>query len=377
MYGTMACVTDPDQLENQAAPPQLSRRQRWASVLGNLAPRTITLLAGAGATLIAGAVMLTLPVPYILEVPGPTVDTLGEQDGKELIQVDQEPTHKITGELRLTTVGAYGSEPGTLTVFQMVKGYFDPDDALIPYDLVYPRQSTSQEREAQSAAQMSSSQDAATVAALEYLGLKVNVQIEEAQTDSARDAFQAGDRITGIDGHPVSGYQELKTELERVKPGTQLQVAIERKQTPQTVEVETVENPAGEGSLLGVTVQFDFPVEVKFGVEDIGGPSAGSMFALGIIDKLGDTDLADGRIVAGTGTVDVDGTIGSIGGIRQKMIGARRDGATVFLAPAGNCAEVKGHEPSGMEVIKVENLADAVTALADLRSGAKNLPRCS
>jgi PDZ domain-containing protein len=348
-------------------PPRVKRR---------LAPRTVSLVAGFAAAVVAGAVLFSLPVPYILETPGPTFDTLGSVDGEELIQVGQEPSHEVTGQLRLTTVGAYGSDPGSLGLIRLVKGYFSADDAVVPYDLIYPRDSTAEERESQSAAEMTSSQDAASAAALEYLGMRVGVEIDQPQSDSAKSVFKTGDELSSINGDPVDGFASLKRLLDGVEPGAEVEVGVSRDGKPVTVTLETSRASDGR-TLLGVTVTFKLPVEIEFGVEDIGGPSAGSMFALGIIDKLGPVDLAAGRVIAGTGTVDADGSIGAIGGIRQKMIGAKRDGAEVFLAPAANCSEVVGHEPSGLEVVKVASLDDAVDALAALRSGdGAGLPRC-
>jgi PDZ domain-containing protein len=341
-----------------------------------LAPRTISLVAGLVATAVSGAVLFGLPVPYVLETPGPTFDVLGSQDGQEMIQVDRQPSHQVTGELRLTTVGANGSDPGSLSLFQLVEGYFDGDDALVPYDLIYPRESSSAEREAISAAEMTSSQDSATAAALEYLGLSVGVQIAEPQSDAAKQVLEPGDELTSIDGQPVEGFASLKALVDQVGAGEEVEVGLIRQGAARTVRLRTVQGQDGR-ALLGVTVEFSFPVEVEFGVEDIGGPSAGAMFALGIIDKLGPDDLADGRVIAGTGTVDADGSIGAIGGIRQKMIGARRDGAEVFLAPEANCDEVARHEPAGLRVVAVASLDDAVRALAALRSGEDaDLPGC-
>ncbi|MDR2373490.1 MAG: PDZ domain-containing protein [Bifidobacteriaceae bacterium] len=342
-----------------------------------LSPRTISLLAGFAATVTTGAILFALPVPYILETPGPTVDTLGSQDGVELIQIEGQPSHEVTGELRLTTVGAFGSDPGDLSVFQLVEGYLDPDDALVPYDLIYPRDSTSSEREAQSAAEMVTSQDSATAAALEYLGIRVSMLVQERQSGPAEAAFEPDDELMSIDGQPVIGFAALKRSLAEIAAGTEIAVGIIRDGEEITVDLVTSADQDGN-ALLGVTLRFEFPVTIGFGVEDIGGPSAGSMFALGIIDKLGPVDLAAGRVIAGTGTVNAEGEIGAIGGIRQKMIGAKRDGAEIFLAPAANCAEAAGNEPDGLRVVKVETVDDAVRALDALRAGDDaSVPSCS
>jgi PDZ domain-containing protein len=321
--------------------------------------------------------MTLMPVPYVLETPGPTLDTLGQADGVELIQIEQSSSHEITGQLRLTTVGAYGLEPGSLTVFELVKGYFDSSDGLLPYDLLYPDHPSNEEREAESAEQMNSSQELATAAALGYLGMDVGVLVDETLTDSAKAVLRSGDLILRVDGQDAADYSRLRALMETVAPGSEIELEIERAGVTVSVRLTTAEAESGAGSLLGIAVDFDFPVEVKFGIEEIGGPSAGSMFALGIIDKLGPIDLAGGHVIAGTGTVAPSGEIGPIGGIEQKMIAAKRDGAEFFLAPAANCAELLGHEPAGLRVIKVSSLSEATAALSGVRSGAlDDLPRC-
>ncbi|MDR2347146.1 MAG: PDZ domain-containing protein [Bifidobacteriaceae bacterium] len=361
---------------NPADPPE-APADRPARRRLSLAPRTVTLLVASGAALAAAAAMFSLPVPYVLETPGPTADTLGQQDGQDLIQVDQAPSHEITGQLLLTTVGAYGSEPGSLSLVQLVKGYFKADEALLPYDLLYPRDSTEEERQEQSAEQMRSSQDTALAAALSHLGLDVAVVVDSALTEAAQAALREGDRLVAIDGQATPDFAALEQALAQVKPGDAVEVRVARAGREETVEVVTAGDPDSGQAMLGITVAFDYPVEVTFAVEDIGGPSAGSMLALGIIDKLGPDDLAGGRVIAGTGTVDPAGAIGAIGGVRQKMIGARRDGAEIFLAPEANCDEVRGNVPPGLRVVKVASLDDAVAALAALRSSpSPDLPTC-
>jgi PDZ domain-containing protein len=118
-----------------------------------------------------------------------------------------------------------------------------------------------------------------------------------------------------------------------------------------------------------VTGSYEFPIEVDIALENVGGPSAGLMFALGIVDKLTEEDITGGQVIAGTGTITADGVVGSIGGIRHKMFGALDDGATIFFAPIGNCGAVMGHIPDGLQVYPVATLDDAVDALRILRSG--------
>ncbi|MNW62441.1 Lon protease 1 [compost metagenome] len=117
---------------------------------------------------------------------------------------------------------------------------------------------------------------------------------------------------------------------------------------------------------------------MKIQIDDIGGPSAGTMFALGIIDQLTPEDEADGNVIAGTGTMSVEGNVGPIGGIQQKLYGAERDGATWFLAPESNCDEVVGNVPEGLNVVKIATLEDARDAMVAIGAGeGASLPTCT
>jgi len=120
---------------------------------------------------------------------------------------------------------------------------------------------------------------------------------------------------------------------------------------------------------------FVFPFTVTISIGNIGGPSAGLMFALGIIDKITPDNLTGGRFIAGTGEIEANGTVDPIGGIQQKMVGARAAGATIFLTPAANCPDAAGAVPAGMRLIKVGSLAGAVDALEALKAG-KPVPSC-
>ena len=113
-------------------------------------------------------------------------------------------------------------------------------------------------------------------------------------------------------------------------------------------------------------------------VDDIGGPSAGMMYALGLVDMLTPEDESGKQTVAGTGTIDDEGKVGAIGGIDLKMRGARRDGAAWFLAPADNCAQVVGKVPAGLRDVRVSSLDDAYAALVKIGNGqADSLPHCT
>jgi PDZ domain-containing protein len=126
---------------------------------------------------------------------------------------------------------------------------------------------------------------------------------------------------------------------------------------------------------VNVVESFKFPFQVKINIGNVGGPSAGMMFALAIIDKLTPSNLTGGKFIAGTGEIEVDGAVDPIGGIQQKMAAARAAGATVFLAPADNCSDTAGSVPAGLRVVKVSTLRGAIGALKAVKAG-KPVPSC-
>jgi len=124
----------------------------------------------------------------------------------------------------------------------------------------------------------------------------------------------------------------------------------------------------------------DEGIEVDLELEDVGGPSAGLLFSLGIIDKLDGNgsggDLTGGRTIAGTGTITPDGKVGPVGGVALKTQSAKRDGATVFLVPKAECSDAKSELPKGLRLIPVTTLKGAVQSLVALQSGKGSVPSC-
>lgn len=156
-------------------------------------------------------------------------------------------------------------------------------------------------------------------------------------------------------------------------------MTVDRGGEPTDLEIRTGDDGQG-GSVLGVylNAEFDYPIDVQIEIDNVGGPSAGTMFALGIIDLLTPEPMAGGHVVAGTGMITPDGQVGPIGGVRLKMLGALRDGAEYFLAPASNCDEVVGHVPAGLQVIRMATLAEAQEAVQAIAEGtAADLPSCA
>ncbi|MGW4565584.1 S16 family serine protease [Streptomyces sp. NPDC004561] len=243
--------------------------------------------------LIATAVLA--PLPFSVAQPGMTANVLGANKGTQVIAVSGAPVRSTGGQLRMVTIEATG--PDTRVSLGDVAGnWFRTDRAVMPRDAVYPSGNSVKEIEQHNAAQMQQSQDAATKAALKYLGLSPD------------------------------------------------------------------------------------KVKVTLKLADVGGPSAGLLFTLGIIDKLhGDGsggDLTGGRNIAGTGTIDAAGHVGAVGGVALKTQAARRDGATVFLVPKAECADARAELPKGLRLVPVTTLNGAVDSLVALEKGKGSVPSC-
>ncbi|AKN68601.1 hypothetical protein QR97_01130 [Streptomyces sp. PBH53] len=256
-------------------------------------PQALAVCALPVVALLATAVFA--PLPFSVAQPGPTANVLGENKGTPVITVSGAQTRKTSGQLRMTTIVATGPD-ARISLGDVLGNWFRTDRAVMPREAVYPSGDTVKEIEKHNLAQMRQSQDAATQAALTYLGLK---------------------------------------------PGQ---------------------------------------VEVDLKLADVGGPSAGLLFTLGIIDKLDGNgsggDLTGGRTIAGTGTIDAAGKVGAVGGVALKTQAARRDGATVFLVPKAECADAKAELPKGLRLVPVTTLKGAVDSLVALEKGKGTVPSC-
>ncbi|WP_309127986.1 PDZ domain-containing protein [Microbacterium sp.] len=342
-------------------------QRRNSRVVSGIIALSISLVALMGLTFI--------PTPYVIQQPGPVYDTLGNAlsaDGAEvpLIEVDGAQVFPTGGTLDLTTVQVVGNRQHPPTWFQLMMAWLDRTRAVVPIDTVFPEGVTSDERDQQNAALMVDSQHEATAAALTELGYDVGatVQVVEALEGSPADgALDAGDTILAIDGTAVDSATRLRDAIQEAE-GDEVELTVVRGGETTTVSLtpEETEDAACETVwLIGITLttDYDFPIDVKLQLDNVGGPSAGMMFALGIIDTLTPGELNGGEKVAGTGTIDAAGVVGPIGGIRQKLYGAKDAGAEYFLAPADNCDEVVGHIPEGLQVFRTETLEDSLEIL--------------
>ncbi|MGW6006883.1 YlbL family protein [Oerskovia enterophila] len=343
--------------------------------------RSLTLGISLLATTLLVAGLAVMPAPYVVRSPGPTQDTLGEQNDRELIQIEGAETFDSTGELLLTTVSVAGGPGYPANLFQVIEGWAQRSRSVRPVEETFPRNVTQEQTAEESQAEMLSSQETATVAALTELGYEVpaTLTIQGAAKDTgAAGVVEEGDVITSANGKDVVTYQDLIDELATVTPGEDVVLGVDR--GGEAVDLTITTQEADSKAILGVFIDPDFelPIDVKIQIDDIGGPSAGTMFALGIIDQLTPEDEANGNVIAGTGTMSVEGNVGPIGGIQQKLYGAKRDGATWFLAPESNCDEVVGNVPEGLNVVKVATLEDARDAMVAIGEGeGASLPMCT
>jgi Lon-like protease len=346
--------------------------------------RAVTLLTAAGLVVILGILAAVLPVPYVVLVPGPVTDTLGNVGTVPVISVKGAQTYGGDGHLYLTTVGVI---PGTCdknpTLEVALRAWFGKHQAVQPKQVICPPGQTSRAVSEQNADEMTQSQQDAITAALLYLHYKPkDEQIAIGDMSSnvpAAAVLRTGDVIIAIDGTNVGTLDQLHSLISARPAGSELTVTIERHGRRIDAKARTYSDSGR--TLLGFTpdLHATFPdVDVKIGIDpnSVGGPSAGLAFTLGIIDKLTPGSLTGGRTVAATGTIDAFGTVGPIGGIQQKIAGATGNGATVFLAPASECAEARAVAPKSLVLVKVDTLTTAVKALQSIAAGRTDFPTC-
>ncbi|MGP3927914.1 YlbL family protein [Streptomyces sp. 8N616] len=358
--------------------------------------RTATLLAS---TLILIALLcagVLIPVPYSEMSPGPTVNTLGDHGGEPVLHISGRKTYPAKGHLNMTTVRVTGADY-RMNLVEAVAGWLSHDDAVVPHSTLYPDGQTAEQANQENAEEFSQSQESAKVAAMKVLDIPVSARVVVASVvkDSpAQGTLHAGDVIKAVDGKPVAKPGDVAKLVTQHKPGQQVSFTIvpakaaaaaEKAGKPEpgtreTVSITTRKAPDDDRAIVGIQAGTDhtFPFEIDIKLADVGGPSAGMMFTLGIVDKLTPGDLTGDNFVAGTGTIDDEGKVGPIGGIQMKTVGARDKGARYFLTPEDNCATAAKDKPSGLTLVKVGTIDDAVKALEQIRAGdTADVKRCT
>ncbi|MDY6998651.1 MAG: PDZ domain-containing protein [Actinomycetota bacterium] len=337
--------------------------------------RISTLTVALVPIVIFGVLLWLVTVPYVALGPGPTFNTLGEVEGKEVVDIEGTEVHPTSGHLNMTTV----SQRDQLSLVQALVFWASGRDQLVPRDLVYPPDRTREEVEEANTRDFRESEDSAEYAALHYLKYPMAITVESIDEDGpSKGKLQAGDAIDAVNNTPVADLEEFQALMKQTRPGDTIVVDYRRKNAPAGItEITLDEHPEGEQGFMGVNV-LDAPwapFTVDFNLANIGGPSAGLMFSLAVVDKLTTGDLNGSKFVAGTGTISGDGVVGSIGGITHKIVAAEDAGATVFLVPAENCDEARTADTDGIELLKVETLEQAIDSMRVLSAGGEP-PRC-
>ncbi len=327
--------------------------------------------------------LVFLPTPYVIERPGPVFDVLGQSGGQQVITIDGTTSYPTSGKLDVLTVSVAGNRENSPSWAELGMAWLDPSQAIVPIDVMYPPSVSTAQVEAESTAMMEESQQDAVAAALTNLGYKVpwHVYVSEVSKGGASSGkLIAADFVIKINNIAIKDIDQMRTVINQEAVKGPLQVELLRNGAKVIQPITAVKDKDGKyrlGILAGY--KYDFPVKIKLQLGNVGGPSGGMMFALGIIDRLTPGQLTGGKHIAGTGTIDPAGNVGPIGGIRHKLYGAARAGATIFLAPDSNCDEVVGHVPSGLTVVKVTTLAEAKTDLEKIATGTNpaTLPTCT
>lgn len=323
---------------------------------------------------------VVIKVPYAVEYPGGMTDTLGSADG-QIVAVKGAKTYPTEGSLYFTTVSVLGGPERHVSMWEWLAGHLDEDADVIPEERVYGTQTSDEEVRRINEADMQGSQKNAIAAGIRSTGTDVaqQVVVAEIATDLPADGvLELHDEVLAVDGDPVERVADVTAAISSRKPGDAVTLRVERKGSERELELRTTDLGGGRAGVgIALEPMYDYPFEVRIDAGPVGGPSAGMMFALAVHDVLTPGALTGGKKIAGTGTIDDSGRVGIIGGIDQKMTGARDGGAEYFLAPAANCPDTVGKVPDGLRVVKVADLDEAVSAVEDIAAGqAERLPTC-
>ena len=331
------------------------------------------------------AVCSVLPAPYVIESPGPVFNALGQapgSGGSDVVQISGARTYPASGRLDVLTVSVLGTPDQQPGWGDVVSAWLRPHSAVTPMEAVYTPGTTTKQTNTANDELMTQSQLDAVAAALRQLGHTVpsTARITGFSADShARGVLRRGDVIAGVDGRAATSNEQLRARARaHGRAGNPVSRVVERASARRTVQVRPMRIGGTWAVGLLLSWSYDFPVQVTIHLADVGGPSAGLTFALATIDRLTPASLTGGQNIAATGTMTSSGTVGAIGGVRQKMVAARDSGADWFLAPEANCDEVQGNIPSGLEVVAVKSLGQAVDDLRTIAASksAEGLPTC-
>ncbi|GAB3586451.1 YlbL family protein [Calidifontibacter terrae] len=345
--------------------------------------RNIVLLAITATLVVLIAALNFIHVPYAILRPGPATNTLGQRDNKEIISISGVSTYPTSGSLDFTTVSLAGGPNYPVSVWDYLHAKFLEKNAEIdPQEMWFPKGVTGKQVQQQNTADMVDSQETAEVVALRKAGKTVPERVLIGLVDPkapSGTALKVKDQLVSVNGTEVSDLATVHDAMAKVTPGATVALVVLRAGKQVAVQAKTAKSTDGRAVLgIGLDPTYTLPAKVSVNVGDVGGPSAGMMFTLAIYDKITPGALTGGQKVAGTGTISEDGSVGPIGGIAHKMVGAKDAGATYFLAPASDCDEVVGNIPKGMTVVKVATVDEALAAMKKIATGARTgMPACT
>lgn len=337
------------------------RTPRW--------PVAVVFALAAAASL--AVTLWNVTLPYLAWSPGPTPEVV------DLINVDGAPVYQVDGDLYMLTVSQQ-----EVNVYELLAALVDPEVDILERSAVRPDDVTPDEYQRQSRERMDESKIAAIYVALDRLGYDVTMQGDGVEVTSvvagspADGVLEIGDVITAINGNPVTTAPEAVAEITAHAVGDTITLTVSRGDGELDLPITLVEHTQDPGRpMVGfgpatANPRFDFPIEVDIDSSNIGGPSAGMMYTLGIMDVLTEEDLTHGYRIAGTGTIAPNGTIGPIGGIRQKVVAATASGAQYILVPADNYEEALTARVEGPEIVAVGTIDEALDFLASLPPAA-------
>jgi len=317
--------------------------------------------------------MIFLPTGYVIERPGQVFNVMGTVSGEPVISSDDLEVYASDSRFDVTTISLVGNRDSTPSWVQVLLAWVDPEQNVLPVSEVFPDNRSTQEIRAESTAQMEISQQDAIAAALTHLGYSVptKLYVQSVLVDSpSSKVLVAGDIVISAGGLTLENFDQLRAQIQKTE-GEPIEIVVERDGERKAFTITPVKKE--ELWVIGSMIAYiyDFPVSVSLQLGDVGGPSGGLMFTLGIIDALGEGSLAGEHHVSGTGTINAVGKVGNIGGIGMKMIAAKKSGADLFLVPSGNCQEASGQVPEGLSVVSVRDLDDALEAIEKLKSGSE------
>lgn len=331
-------------------------------------------------TIALAAGLSFIPLPYVILKPGPVSNTLGQLDGKAIIQVKGATAYPAEGALDFTTVQVVGGPGERVNVFDLADAAVRRHYEIFEREELYPEATTREEIQQENAAEMVDSQEVAAAIALRETGRVVPERVLVSQVPDgspAKGVLEPGDEFVSVAGTATGDAAAVQAAVRAQEAGEPVSIVVRRKGEQKTVSVRTRDNQGT--TIIGVLLgrDYELPVDVTITAGGVGGPSAGTMFALAVYDVLTPGDLTGGKHIAGTGTMEPDESVGPIGGIRQKLAGARDGGADYFLAPLDNCPEVEGHVPDGLTVIRIGSFDDAIGAVKAIAADeADTLPSC-